>query len=373
MRLKVVVLMVAALVLGACRGERATVTGEYGANVVSGEVVMADGSSPAGVQVSVAGTGLSAIVSADGIFAFAGVPEDAELVFERSADGVLAKLRIGQNPGAVVIELAKSEARKGRSKSRGAGRGNPVSEFEGVIRTAGATEIVLFTSKGVEQAIALAADTMIRKGNTAVTPAELLPDTRVHVKARKTDTGFTAILVIVQNTNGGDDDGDDGAAERKEYEGIVVSFDAARLVLLQNGVEHSFLLTAATDIRKGNTPVAAADIQPGSRAHVKADTAADGTKTATRVIVQNTRGGDDDGGEGSGEVKFGGRVTAVTATGLVVQTETAAVTVNAGASTRIERKKSAILLTDIAAGDHVKVEGAATGENVVLATRIELK
>jgi hypothetical protein len=374
MRIRLTVLMMAAMVLAACQGERATVTGQYGAGVVSGQVVMADGSSPAGVQVSIGGTGLSMIVGADGAFAFAGAPVDAELTFERGSDAVFAKLRLGENAGAVVIELAQTHAKKGTSKRRGASRGNPVTEFEGVIRTASATEIVVFTSKGVEQAIVLAADTMIRKGNTPVAPAELLPETRVHVKARKTETGFTAILVIVQNAKGGDDDDDDSERpEGKEYEGTVVSASATQLVLLAKGVEQTFLLSATTDIRKGNTPVAAADIQPGWRVHVKATTGADGTKTANRVIVQNTGSGDDDGDDDSGKVKFGGRVTAVSATGLTVETDSGSVSVTTDAATRIEKKGSAILLTAIVTGDRVKVEGTAAGENVVLARKIEVK
>jgi len=360
--LRVLMMAVAMLGLAACQGEK-SVTGQYGTSVLSGQVVMADGSSPAGVQVTVSGTGLTTTVGADGVFAFAGAPAEADLVFERAADGIHAT-----HGGSIsgVIELSKSEAKKGTRKGRGAGRGNPVSQFEGLIRTASATEIVVFTSKGVEQAIALTADTLIRKGNRPVLPAELLPDTRVHVKALKSETGFTALLVIVQNTGGGDDDGGgDDSPEGKEYEGIVISSSDTQLVMTDSkGVQQTFILTATTDIRKGNTPVAPAEILAGTRVHVKATTAADGTtKTATRVIVQNTNSG----------VKVSGVVTAVSTTGLIVQTDTASVTVNTDASTRIVKKKAAITLAEVHAGDRVKVEGTAAGENVVLAREIEVK
>jgi hypothetical protein len=56
----VVVVMVVAL--AACnRGERASVTGAYGEGVVSGQVTMAAGlgTSPAGVEVSLRGTGMT--------------------------------------------------------------------------------------------------------------------------------------------------------------------------------------------------------------------------------------------------------------------------------------------------------------------------
>lgn len=346
--------------LTACQGEKATVTGQYGTGVVSGRVVMADGSSPAGVQVSVSGTGLRATLDADGAFAFAGVREGAELVFERAADNVSAKL--GTVSG--VIELSKDQAKKGTRKGRAAG--GKAAQFEGLIRTASATQIVVFTSKGVEQAVAIAAETIIRKGNKPVLAAELLPGTRVHVKAQATEAGYTALLVTVQNS-GGDDEDDDGeeSPEGKEYEGIVVSSGAAQLVMTDaKGVQQTFVLTATTDIRKGNTPVTAAELLPGTRVHVKAATAADGVKTATRVIVQNVK---------NSGVKVNGQVTAVSATGLTVQTETSSVTIATDASTRIVKKKAAIALTDIRAGDRVKVDGTPAGENVVLAREIEVK
>ncbi|HEX8029464.1 MAG TPA: DUF5666 domain-containing protein, partial [Vicinamibacterales bacterium] len=95
---------------------------------------------------------------------------------------------------------------------------------------------------------------------------------------------------IVQNTNGDDGGNDDGPAAR-EYEGTVRSASATQLVVYTSRkVEETFVLTAETSIRKGNTPVLATDIQVGWRVHVKATTSTDGaTKTATSVIVQNTR------------------------------------------------------------------------------------
>jgi hypothetical protein len=366
MRIKVAVAAMVVMALAACqRGERATVTGGYGTSVLSGMVVMGDGGTPAGVSVTVKGTGLTSVLAADGQFVFAGAPDQAELQFDRAVDGISASMQVSANAGPVVVELAQGGAKHG--KRRGASSGKAVTEFEGVVRSATATEVVVFTSKQVEQSIALAATTVIRRGNAILTAADLIVDARVHVKAVKSDTGYTAAMIIVQ----GGEDGDDGdvSPERKEYEGLVVSATAAQLVIVDQSAaaEQTFVLAAATVIRKGNTPVPATDIQPGWRVHVRATTT-DGVKTASLVIVQRTKG--EDGGD---EVKFSGRVTGVAATSLTVQTDALVVTVQTDASTKIEKKGHDVALSAIVAGDRVKVEGTRVDATTVLAKEIEVK
>lgn len=362
MRFRVAGWMMVLMALAACqRGERATVTGGYGTSVLSGVVVMGDGGTPAGVNVTVARTGLATMLAADGRFAFPGAPERAELLFERTADGISASLQVEAAAGPVVVELAKGGAKKS-GRRRAAGGGNPVSQFEGMVRSASATEVVVFTSKKVEQPIAITPETVIRRGNALLTPADLTAGARVHVKALKTDTGFNAFLIVVQ---GGEED---DSPEGRELEGLVVSSSAAQLVIIDSrAVQQTFVLDAATVIRKGNTPVLPAEIQPGWRVHVKATTAADGMRTATRVTVQRTHGGDAD------EVKVSGRVTAVGAASLTVQTDDGAVTVQTDASTRIEKKGDAVALGAVVAGDKVKVEGTRVDATTVLAKEIEVK
>lgn len=285
--------IVALAMLAACNGRRETsLTGAYGHGMLSGEVVMADGS-PAGVVVSVRGTGMSMTLADDGQFAFGGVPAGAQLDFRREAGGIEASLSV-EGSGHLTIELDKTTATakkgQGSSKRRSVGRSRDLYEFEGVIRTADADKIVLFTSKKVEQEIALGDDTVIRKGSQLLAAADLKTDMRVHVKARKADDVYTAVLVIVQQMNDDDDDGDDDAPPAvREYEGTVRSASATALVIFtSHKQEVTFTITAGTVIRKGNTPIAAEDIQEGWRVHVKA-TAKDGTATATRVTVQSTK------------------------------------------------------------------------------------
>ncbi|HYC60737.1 MAG TPA: DUF5666 domain-containing protein [Thermoanaerobaculia bacterium] len=281
----------AMLILGACHNERATITGVYGSGVITGEVVMSEGISAAGVEVSVRGTGMITRLAADGQFMFAGVPEGTALDFQRAADGIQATLQLEQASGHVVVELSANAAKKS-GRRRAAGKTPALRQFEGIVVTASATELVIDDSKGQQQTFVLNATTDIRKGDKPVLAADVRPGWRVHVKASIADDGAqTAVRVIVQNTND-DEDEDDGENGPKvgQYEGLVVNASATELVINDSkGQQQTFVVNAETDIRKGNTPVLAADIQPGWRVHVKATSGNDGTKTAVRVTVQNTK------------------------------------------------------------------------------------
>lgn len=366
---KIVMVMLTVLALAACQGrEKASITGGYGSGVISGQVVMAQsGSSPAGVEVSVRGTGQSLMLAADGQFSFAALPEGAELAFRRASDGIAATYKLDQVSGHVVIELAQTTARKSGGRRRASGTGPKVEEFEGLVRSATADQVVVFTSKQVEVTFKLTPETVIRHGKTILTAADLLADVRVHVKAQKANDAYTALLVLVQNQETDDDSGDDDTPSNREYEGIVRSVSETQLVVFDSHQrEVTFVLDAQTVIRKGNTTVAATDIQAGWRVHVKATASADGaTNTATRVTIQNTHTDD--------EVKLSGTVTAVGTTDLTVQTESGAVTVQTDAATRIKQRNSTIALADVAVGDRVKVEGRTVAANTVLAKSIEVK
>ncbi|MFL6247601.1 MAG: DUF5666 domain-containing protein [Thermoanaerobaculia bacterium] len=367
-----VIAVIAMLVLGACHGKEQAMTGSYGDGVVTGQVVMTEGGSPAGVNVSVSGTGMTRTVGDDGQFAFGGVPDGAELVFERASDGIAATLKLTTATGHVVVDLTKSEAKKsGRRRAAGPSK---TFEFEGLLTTVGATEIVMNSSRAQGVTIALTDQTIIRRGGTPLTAADLAVDMRVHVKATQTATGgYSAVQIVVQD---GDDDDDDQPAAR-EYEGIVVSATATELVIYSSHkAQVTFVLNAATEIRKGNTPVLAADILPGSRVHVKSTASADGaTNTANLVTVQNTKGGDDDGDDDDAapKAKLSGDVTAVGATELTVQTGVGSITVKTDAATRIKKRGSTIALAQVLVGDKVKVEGTRNTDGSVLAKSIEVK
>jgi hypothetical protein len=281
-RAAIVVMAVAALVLGACSGrEHATVTGAYGSAVVTGEVVMSEGLTPIGVEVTVRGTGMTTRLGADGQFVFAGVPEGAELVFQRASDGIDATLRLDSTSEHVVVDLAQTTAKKGRRRAAG----TRTIELEGLLRSASATEVVIDTARQAGITVGLTPQTVLRRGATTLTAADLVAGMRVHIKAVQGTDALTAVSLIVQ-----DDADDDELPTSREFEGTVVSSSATELVIHDSHKQEvTFVIDASTVIRKGDTPVLAADIQAGWRVHVKSTTGADGTNTARLVIVQRTK------------------------------------------------------------------------------------
>jgi len=288
---KLGVLAILLMAVVSCSRERGTITSGYGNSMLSGQVIMQSTAigSPAGVEVSVLGTGMTTVLRADGQFAFAGVPDGAELHFRRAADDVDATMVVERGTAHVVVSLAQNSATQS-SKRRGVGTGtDKVYEFEGLIRSVETDTLVLFTSHKEEVTIGLTSETIIRKGNEIVTADDLVVDGRIHVKSKKVDDAYSAILVIVQSKDE-DDDGEDEGPAVTEYEGVVQSASATELVIFDSHRnEVTFIIDGSTDIRKGNTPVAPEDIQEGWRVHVKASVAGDGVKTAVRVIIQKDR------------------------------------------------------------------------------------
>lgn len=294
---KVLVLMMLAAVglVGCSRRGESMVTGSYGSSLISGEVYLAGvaNASPSGVQVSVRGTGMTAVLGADGRFAFANVPEGAVLDFQRPSDAIDASLDLDGTASFVTVELRQTNAvattpRKSGRRRAGAGGGEKLYEFEGVIRSAAPGSIVVSTSHKEEVTIGLAAETLIRKGQTSLAVPDLTVDTRVHVKARAANDAYTAVLVIVQGKGGTEDVPPPGAV--REYEGRVVTATTNSLtVFTSKKTEVSFLITPGTEIRRSSVGLNLAQVLQGMLVHVKATANADGTHTATLVIVQNTR------------------------------------------------------------------------------------
>lgn len=263
------VLLIAGLT--ACSRRTESMTGQYGDAFLSGEVFMTSSHSPAGVVVSVPGTGMTTVLGEDGRFSFAGVPDGAGLSFRRQSDGVNASMQLDRGVSHVVVELGQTTAQpnaKRSSKRRGVPSGDRNRyEFEGTIVSVAAGQLVMFTSKKVEVTILLTAETIIRKGDRILTPADLAPNMRVHVKAKKEGDAYVALLVIVQRAEGDEEEEEPSG----EFEGTIVSATADQLVVFTSKKrEETFALTADTRIRKGNETLTAADLAPGMRVHVKA-------------------------------------------------------------------------------------------------------
>ena len=363
MRLRrVIVVAVLMMAVAACRGDRETITGSYGSGFLAGSVVL-DGidGSPDGVEVSVRDTGMAMTLGADGRFAFSGVPENAVLDFRR-ADGIQASLAVaGAGRGPMLVTLGKDNAHKGSTRGN---KNKDKAEFEGVIRTASAESITVFTSHQEEILIGFITETVIRKGHQILTPADLVADMRVHVRARKVGDKYVAQEVVVQE---GEDDGEGGERPAvREYEGTVVSAGATELVMLDSHrAEVRFVLTAETVIRKGDATVAPADLLPGDRVHVKATVGADGVATAVQVIVQKAKT--------SPAVSISGTVLGVGGSSITVKTKSGEVLVQTDASTRIRKQGKTIAVSAILAGDSLSAKGKTTGTNTILASEIEVR
>ena len=360
-RLLVLVAVVVAVV--GCRGRSEnSITGSYGSGMLVGSVVLNGISgSPEGVEVSVRGTGMAVTLGADGRFAFSGVPENAVLDFRR-ADGIQASLAVnGNGKGSLLVQLGKDNAHNGATRGN---KNKDKVEFEGTITAAAAEEITVLTSHKDEILIGLSTETVIRKGNEILEPADLSVDMHVHVRARKVDDKYVAQEVVVQEE---DDGGDDERPELREYEGTIVSASATELVVFDSHKQEvTFTLTADTVIRKGNTPVDAADLLPGQRVHVKATVAADGAATAVQVIVQNTHD--------SETVTVSGTVLGVTGSDIKIKTKTGGeVLVQTNAATRIREKGKAIAVSDVSAGDSLSAKGKKVADNTILASEVEVR
>jgi len=279
------VIVVAMAGLAACNNRHESLTGTYGAGVVTGQVVMAAGTSasPAGVRVSVVGTGMSTLLGPDGRFTFAGLPDGAELRFMRD-DGIDARLGVPAARGALVIELNGNSAKSG--KKRAAGPGIAAIEIEGVIKTAAPGSLVITTSHNEDVTVVVTGATIIRHGQTAVAEADLAAGDRVHVKATVKDDVKTALEVIVQN-QGEDDDGEDDGGATMTANGAVVSVGATSLVVssVPKG-EVTVQVTAATVIRKQGVQITLAGIHAGDEVNSMGKRIDDQTLEARQIEVR---------------------------------------------------------------------------------------
>ena len=357
-RAKWSVVAVAAMLLVACRGHEQSVAGTYGMSSLNGQVMMAGGGSPAGVSVTVRGTGQTMILGDDGRFSFNGVPEDVQIVFTR-ADGIHATFDPGRN-SPVVVELgANSASSHGRSRSAPS---TPHSEFEGLVKSASATQLVVTDSHRGDVTFTLDASTVVRKGDVTVAPADLAAGDRVHVRASKqADNSYLALLVLVQNTQ--------SQHETSEFEGTVKAITADSLTLTSRGGDVVLQINSSTTF----TPAAPA---AGDRVHVQAQKSGDAL-VAISVRVQGSEDeGDDEPGEhhGGTTMTANGQVTAAGASELTVDSGShGSVTVKLDSHTIIKKQGVHIAAGDIKPGDFVNTRGTRIDDHSLLAGQIEVR
>lgn len=353
-------LAVAVVLFVACRGHEQSVAGTYGMSAVSGQVVMAGGGSPAGVSVTVRGTGQTMVLAEDGRFSFTAVPEDVQLIFTR-ADGVHATWSARGNAGPVVVELNGSSASAhGRSRSAPS---TPNSEFEGLVKSASATQLVLTDSHRGDVTITLDANTVIRKGQTPVAATDLKAGDRVHVRAaQQADKSYLASLVIVQQTE------NENENEPAEFEGIVKAISADSLTLTMPSGDVVLTVNASTTF----TPAAP---KVGDRVHVRAQKSGDAL-VALSVQVQGSGddGGDDHGEHGGTTMTANGEVKATGSGEITVDSEDhGSVTVKIDSHTIIRKQGKTIGAGDIKTGNFVNTRGTKIDDHSLLAEQIEVR
>ena len=265
-----------------------------GERALSGQVMPVGdlaGASPAGIgvaaigQLAVTGTaGRSALVDkvavtdAAGRFAFTGLSSgNVQLAFSRG-DGIGASVTVSASAATVVVELQKKQATIREA-------GQSTRELEGLITAISAISITVNDASSGPQTAAILATTVIRKGDTTLTPADLKVGDRVHVKASVGADGMlTAFEIMLQN---GETTG--GGGQTKELEGLIIAVSDTSITVTNASTAkpETAAITTSTIIRKGNTRLTAKDLKVGDRVHVKTTTNADGTLTATEIMLQN--------------------------------------------------------------------------------------
>jgi hypothetical protein len=294
MKTKLTLLIALALMLVSCSDSENSITGSFD-NVLSGQIVAAGNLSSSeiasqgevtalagrpvtGVEVRARGTGVAATSDSSGRFALAGLPSKVELTFKRS-DGIdaTANVNVQSNP-VVVVELQKNSANvlpAGQSKR----------EIEGLITAVSGTEITVNNaSTGGPVTAQITPTTVIRHGNTSLTPADLEVDDRVHVRAMINEDGsLTALEIKLQNPAD-----DDNGSKTQQIEGKITAISASE-IKVNDASTHGVVtakITSETKIRKGNQTLKWDDLHVNDRVHVKAKKEGSGL-IALEIRLQN--------------------------------------------------------------------------------------
>lgn len=259
-------------------------TGSYGNGVISGQAVMAAGSdnaSPAGVQVTLSGTGMTTTLGNDGRFTFVGVPQAAELHFVRASDNVDVRLAIsGTSSAPLHVQL---NSKGGHHRASGS---EPQQQVEGTVVTATATSITIHDEHGNDVTLAITPDTVIRKGRTNVAATDLKKGTRVHAKALTINGTATAMEIIVQDENTTEPPEPNPTATLTAN-GPVTAVGASSLTV--NSEDHGSVtvnVDGNTIIRKQGDVIKLSDIKVGDEVNTMGTRVDDHTELARQIEVR---------------------------------------------------------------------------------------
>jgi hypothetical protein len=237
----------------------------------------------------------------------------------------------------------------------------PSMEIDGVIKSISSTEIVVTTEGNHDVTARITADTVFRKGDMAIAPADLKVGDRVEVKAVVKDNVVTALLVRLEN------DENNQGPELLEINGVIKSVSSTQLVVTDaHNTDITVKITPTTMIRKGDHAATAGDLVVGDRVEVKA-TVSGGVNTA--VLIQAEAGQPQ-----QQEVEVDGAVTAVGSGSITVHTRNHGdVVVKVDTNTTIRRNDHQIAIGEIHVGDEVEAQGTRIDDHTMLARQIDLQ
>lgn len=278
------VVATAVILLAACQGHE-SVTGAYGSQMLSGVVTMAAGmanSSPAGVRVSVSGTGMSTVLGADGQFSFFNVPETAQMIFSR--DDVNATLRIASSPAPLAIELSSNSAHVGRHRVTPQG---PQLQTEGTIVTVSDTQLVVQPEgHGSQVTFVMTPTTAIYQGDTLLKASDLKTGDQVHVKATVSGTTNTAMIVFLQN-EGNDTNPPNNGGQTMTANGTVTAVAAGQITVMSESKGSVVVkYDSSTVVRMEGSVIQGSDIKVGWEVNCLGKRIDDHTLQATQIEVR---------------------------------------------------------------------------------------
>ncbi len=168
----------------------------------------------------------------------------------------------------------------------------PQQQIEGTITASSATSFTVHDSHGNDDVLQITDKTVIRKGGTLLTPADLTVGLRVHVVAASVNNAKVAFLVIVQDEKA--EPGDDHGGQTMTANGTVKSVGSDSLVVTtQPKGDVTVQVDANTIIRKQGAIVHLADIKAGDGVNTMGTRVDDHTLLARQIEV---RGNGKDGG-----------------------------------------------------------------------------
>ena len=226
----------------------------------------------AGMTISVQGTSIQATTNGLGQFTLANVPAGTTVVLHFTGAGANAKLPLGTlGAGETVTitvavegdQVAVQEKTQGNAK-----------EIEGRIESIDGT-----TLRVRARTVMITPSTVIRRGETTMTPADLIVGQRVHVRGTVAGEGDTAVTtateIKVQNL-----DTTVPVNLQGTVSGLTGTAAAFELVVQGRTVKGD----AATEFKGGKSP-SFDKLANGGRVHVKG-TQQNGFVQATRITLQ---------------------------------------------------------------------------------------